>query len=123
MVLSGLKYTKEHEWLKIEGNKAFMGITDFAQHALGSLVYLELPEVDDTFSEGDTLGVVESVKAASDLFMPISGVILEVNEAVVDDPGLINSDAYGSWMISFEITDASQLDDLLDPAAYEALIG
>lgn len=123
MVLSGLKYTKEHEWLKIEGNKAFMGITDYAQHALGSLVYLELPEVDDTFSEGETLGVVESVKAASDLFMPISGVILEVNEAVVDDPGLINSDAYGSWMVSFTITDASQLDDLLDPAAYEALIG
>jgi glycine cleavage system H protein len=123
MVLSGLKYTKEHEWLKIEGNKAFMGITDYAQHALGSLVYLELPEVDDTFGEGETLGVVESVKAASDLFMPISGVILEVNEAVVDDPGLINSDAYGSWMVSFEITDASQLDDLLDPAAYEALIG
>lgn len=123
MVLSGLLYTKEHEWLKIEGNKAFMGITDYAQHALGSLVYLELPEVEDTFGEGDTLGVVESVKAASDLYMPISGVILEVNEAVVDDPGLINSDAYGSWMVSFEITDASQLDNLLDPAAYEALIG
>lgn len=123
MVVAGLKYTKDHEWLKIEGDKAYMGITDYAQHALGSLVYVELPEVEETFSEGDTLGVVESVKAASDIYMPISGEILEVNEAVVDDPGLINTDAFGSWMVAIKITDPSELDNLLDAAAYEALIG
>lgn len=123
MVVAGLKYTKDHEWLKIEGDKAYMGITDYAQHALGSLVYVELPEVEETFGEGDTLGVVESVKAASDIYMPISGEILEVNEAVVDDPGLINTDAFGSWMVAIKITDPSELDNLLDAAAYEALIG
>ncbi len=123
MVVAGLKYTKDHEWLKIEGNKAYMGITDYAQHALGSLVYVELPEVEETFSEGDTLGVVESVKAASDIYMPISGEILEINEAVVDDPGLINTDAFGNWMVAIKITNPSELDDLLDAAAYEALIG
>jgi glycine cleavage system H protein len=123
MVVAGLKYTKDHEWIKIEGDKAYMGITDYAQHALGSLVYLELPEVGDTLSEGDTLGVVESVKAASDIFMPISGEILEINETLVDDPGLINTDAFGSWLIAIKIEDASQLDSLLDATAYEALIG
>ena len=123
MVVSGLKYTKDHEWLKIEGDKAYMGITDYAQHALGSLVYVELPEVEETFGEGDTLGVVESVKAASDIYMPISGEILEINEAVVDDPGLINADAFGNWMVVIKITDPSELDSLLDAAAYEALIG
>lgn len=123
MVLDGLMYTKDHEWLKIEGNKAYMGITDYAQHALGSLVYVELPEVEDSFSEGDTLGVVESVKAASDIYMPISGVILEVNEAVVDDPGLINANAYDAWMVAFEISDPAELETLLDAAAYTAQIG
>lgn len=123
MVVSGLKYTKDHEWLKIEGDKAYMGITDYAQHALGSLVYVELPEVEETFGEGDTLGVVESVKAASDIYMPISGEILEINEAVVDDPGLINADAFENWMVVIKITDPSELDNLLDAAAYEALIG
>lgn len=123
MVLEGLLYTKDHEWLKVEGNKAQMGITDYAQHALGSLVYVELPEADDNFSAGDALGVVESVKAASDIYMPVSGTILESNEAVVDDPGLINSDPYGSWMVSIELSDLSELDELLDAEAYKALLG
>lgn len=123
MVLEGLMYTKDHEWLKIDGNKAQMGITDYAQHALGSLVYVELPEVDDNFGAGDALGVVESVKAASDIYMPVSGTILEVNEAVVDDPGLINSDPYASWMVSFEISDLADLDELLDAEGYKALLG
>lgn len=92
MVVAGLKYSKDHEWVRVEGNKAYIGITDYAQHALGSLVYVELPETDDTFSAEDNLGVVESVKAASDIIVPISGTVVEVNEAVVDDPGLINSD-------------------------------
>lgn len=123
MVVAGLKYSKDHEWVRVEGNKAYMGITDYAQHALGSLVYVELPEVDDTFSAEDNLGVVESVKAASDIIVPISGTVVEVNEAVVDDPGLINSDAFGSWMVAIEMSNPSELDELLDAAAYEALIG
>lgn len=123
MVVAGLKYSKDHEWVRVEGNKAYIGITDYAQHALGSLVYVELPEVDDTFSAEDTLGVVESVKAASDIIVPISGTIVEINEAVVDDPGLINSDAFGSWMVAMEMSNPSELDELLDAAAYEALVG
>ncbi len=123
MVVAGLKYSKDHEWVRVEGNKAYIGITDYAQHALGSLVYVELPEVDDTFSAEDNLGVVESVKAASDIIVPISGTVVEVNEAVVDDPGLINSDAFGSWMVAIEMSNPSELDELLDAAAYEALIG
>lgn len=123
MVVAGLKYSKDHEWVRVEGNKAYVGITDYAQHALGSLVYVELPEVDDTFSAEDNLGVVESVKAASDIIVPISGTIVEVNEAVVDDPGLINTDAFGSWMVAIEMSNPSELDELLDAAAYEALIG
>lgn len=123
MVVAGLKYSKDHEWVRVEGNKAYVGITDYAQHALGSLVYVELPEVDDTFSAEDNLGVVESVKAASDIIVPISGTVVEVNDAVVDDPGLINSDAFGSWMVAIEMSNPSELDDLLDAAAYEALIG
>lgn len=123
MVVAGLKYSKDHEWVRVEGSKAYIGITDYAQHALGSLVYVELPEVDDTFSAEDNLGVVESVKAASDIIVPISGTIVEVNDAVVDDPGLINSDAFGSWMVAIEMSNPSEIDDLLDAAAYEALIG
>lgn len=123
MVVAGLKYSKDHEWVRVEGNKAYIGITDYAQHALGSLVYVELPEVDDTFSAEDNLGVVESVKAASDIIIPISGTVVEVNDAVVDDPGLINSDAFGSWMVAIEMSNPSEIDDLLDAAAYEALIG
>lgn len=123
MVVAGLKYSKDHEWVRVEGNKAYIGITDYAQHALGSLVYVELPETDDTFSAEDNLGVVESVKAASDIIVPISGTVVEVNEAVVDDPGLINSDAFGSWMVAIEMSNPSELDELLDAAAYEALIG
>lgn len=123
MVVAGLKYSKDHEWIRVEGSKAYIGITDYAQHALGSLVYVELPEIDDTFSAEDNLGVVESVKAASDIIVPISGTVVEVNDAVVDDPGLINSDAFGSWMVSIEMSNPSELDDLLDAAAYEALIG
>lgn len=123
MVVAGLKYSKDHEWVRVEGNRAYIGITDYAQHALGSLVYVELPEVDDTFSAEDTLGVVESVKAASDIIVPISGTIVEINEAVVDDPGLINSDAFGSWMVAMEMSNPSELDELLDAAAYEALVG
>lgn len=123
MVKQGLLYTKDHEWIKVEGNKATIGITDYAQNALGSIVYVELPEVDDSFAEGDAFGVIESVKAASDAYMPIDGTILEINEAIVDDPALLNADAFENWMIVVEIKDESQIASLLDADAYQALIG
>lgn len=123
MVKQGLLYSKDHEWIKVEGNKATIGITDYAQHALGSIVYVELPEVDSTISEGDAFGVIESVKAASDALMPVDGTVLEINEAIVDDPALLNQDAFENWMIVVEISDESQLASLLDADAYQALIG
>jgi glycine cleavage system H protein len=118
-VLKSLLYTKEHEGVKVSGGKAYIGITDFAQHSLGDIVFVELPEVDSELSEGDTFGVVESVKAASDVFMPIDGKILEANEAIVDDPALINEDAYENWMMLVEISDKAQLDNLMTAEEYE----
>lgn len=118
-VLNGLYYTKEHEWLKIEGEKAYLGITDFAQHSLGDIVYIELPEVDTEFNAGDSFGTIESVKAASDSYIPVDGKILEINEAIEDDPALVNTDAFENWMICFEITDSSQLNALMNAQEYE----
>lgn len=118
-VLEQLYYTKEHEWIKVEGDKAYVGITDFAQHALGSIVYVELPEVDSELSAGDSFAVVESVKAASDVYIPIDGKVIEVNEEIVDDPALVNADPYESWMACIEITDVSQLYGLLNASEYE----
>lgn len=118
-VLKELLYTKEHEWVRVEGEKAYIGITDFAQHALGSIVYVELPEVDSEVNEGDTFGTIESVKAASDVFMPIDGKILEVNEAIVDNPELVNEDAFENWMVCAEILNNGQLQGLLDADSYE----
>lgn len=118
-VLKNLLYTKDHEWVKVTGDKAYIGISDFAQHALGDIVFVELPEVDAEISENDALGVVESVKAASDILMPIDGKVLEVNEAIVDDPALVNEDAYENWMILVEITNKGQLDGLLTAEEYE----
>jgi glycine cleavage system H protein len=118
-VLKNLFYTKEHEWVKVSGGKAYIGITDFAQHSLGDIVFVELPEVDSELAEGDTLGVVESVKAASDIYMPIDGKVLEANETIVDDPALINEDAYENWMVQIEVSDKSQLDNLMTAEEYE----
>lgn len=118
-VLKNLLYTKEHEWVKVSGGKAYIGITDFAQHALGDIVFVELPEVDSELSEGDTLGVVESVKAASDIYMPIDGTVIEANEAIVDDPALINENAFENWLILVEVTNSEQLDELMSAAEYE----
>ncbi|MBL4937566.1 glycine cleavage system protein GcvH [Clostridium sp. YIM B02515] len=120
-ILKNLLYTKEHEWIKVEGNKAYIGITDFAQHALGSIVYVELPEVDSELSAGETLGAIESVKAASDIFIPLDGKIVEINETIVDEPALVNEDAFENWMVAIEMTDKSQLESLLSPEAYEEL--
>ncbi|MDF2882718.1 MAG: glycine cleavage system protein [Clostridiaceae bacterium] len=118
-VLKGLYYSKDHEWLKAEDNKVYIGITDFAQNSLGEIVYVDLPEADEEFSAGDTFGVVESVKAASDMLMPIDGKVIEVNEQLADSPELVNNDAFGSWMIAVELSDKSQLDELLSPENYE----
>jgi glycine cleavage system H protein len=120
-VVNDLFYSKDHEWLSIKGDKAYIGITDYAQHALGSIVFVELPEVDSDFSAGDSFGSVESVKAASDLLIPVDGKILEVNENLVDNPELVNEDPYENWMICIEILDKSQVNDLLNAENYELL--
>ncbi|MDI3310437.1 MAG: glycine cleavage system protein GcvH [Thermoanaerobacterium sp.] len=117
-VLESLYYSKNHEWVKVEGDKAYVGITDFAQHSLGDIVYAELPEIDTVLNAGDTLGTVESVKAASDVYCPISGKVVEVNQSVADDPSLLNSDPYENWMICVEMTDKSELDQLMSPEEY-----
>lgn len=115
-----LKYTKDHEWLKLlDNDEALIGITDYAQNSLGDITYVEVPEVGDTFSEGDTFGVVESVKAASDLFMPLDAEVLESNEALQDSPEMVNSSAFeDGWILKVKITDPSQVEALLDSAAY-----
>ncbi|WKV09618.1 glycine cleavage system protein GcvH [Thermoanaerobacterium sp. CMT5567-10] len=117
-ILEGLYYSKNHEWVKVEGDKAYVGITDFAQHSLGDIVYAELPEIDTVLNAGDTLGTVESVKAASDVYCPISGKVIEVNQSIADDPSLLNSDPYENWMICVEISDPSELDELMSPEEY-----
>jgi glycine cleavage system H protein len=118
-VPTDLKYTKEHEWVKREGDLAVVGITDHAQDALGDVVYVELPEVGDTITLDETFGVVESVKAASDLFAPLSGEVVELNAALEEAPELVNNDPYGeAWMLKILLSDESEWDKLLDAAAY-----
>ncbi|WP_434639628.1 glycine cleavage system protein GcvH [Thermoanaerobacterium thermosaccharolyticum] len=117
-IQEGLYYSKNHEWVKVEGEKAYVGITDFAQHSLGDIVYAELPDVDTFLNAGDTLGTVESVKAASDVYCPISGKVIEVNQSIADDPSLLNSDPYENWMICVEMNDLSELDELMSPEEY-----
>jgi glycine cleavage system H protein len=122
-VPDGLKYTKEDEWIRIEGDEVVIGITDYAQDSLSDIVYLELPEVGDTFAAGDTFGIVESVKAAADLYMPLSGEITAINEDLVDEPEIINQDPYGAgWLIRLRMSDSSEAASLLDPEAYKASI-
>ena len=116
-----VKYTEDHEWLKIEGDTATVGITVHAQDALGDVVFVELPEVGATFAQKDTAGVVESVKAAADVYMPVSGEVVAVNEALRDDPSLANTDPLGAgWFFKVKLSDASQLDTLMDETSYTA---
>ncbi len=116
-----LKYSKDHEWIRVEGNKGVIGITHYAQHQLGDIVFVELPEVGDEFAVNDSFGVVESVKSVSDLYIPVSGVVTKINEDLIDSPELINEDPYGNgWIVEVELTDSSELDQLLDAGAYEA---
>ena len=120
-VLEGLYYTESHEYVKVEGNIGYVGITDYAQHALGNVVYVDMPDVDDEVSAGEEFGAVESVKAASDLISPVSGVVVEVNEALEDEPELLNKDAFANWIFKVEWTDKDELDNVMDAAAYEEL--
>ena len=113
-----LKYTKDHEWLKMEGDIAVVGITDFAQDALGDVVFINLPEVGDTVTAGESFGDVESVKAVSDVNSPVTGVVLEINEELIDSPELLNEDPYGAWII--KVKNVTGEEDLLTAAAYEA---
>ena len=122
-IIEGYYYSESHEYVKVEGNVGYVGITDHAQHELGNVVYVDMPEVDDEVTAGEEFGAVESVKAASDLFPPVSGTVLEVNEALEDEPGLVNQDPYANWIMKVELSDSSELDNLMDAAAYKALIG
>ena len=121
-IIDGLYYSESHEYVKVEGDFGFIGITDFAQHELGNVVYVDMPEVDDEVTAGEEFGAVESVKAASDLMSPVSGTVVEVNEALEDEPGLINKDAFENWIIKVELSDKSELENLMDAAAYKAFI-
>lgn len=120
-VLEGLLYSESHEWVKVEGNVAVVGISDYAQHSMGNIVYVDVPEVEDEVVKGEEFGAVESVKAASDLYSPISGTVVEVNEELSDDSTLLNKDPYGSWIIKVEMSSPEELEDLLSPEAYEAI--
>lgn len=113
-------YSPSHEYARVDGNIAYIGITDYAQHALGNIVYVDMPEVDDDVTAGEYFGAVESVKAASDLISPVSGAVVEINEHLIDNPRLINQDAVANWIIKVELTDPSELDSLMDEEAYKA---
>ncbi len=119
-VIEGLYYSESHEYVRVEGDFGFIGITDYAQNALGNVVYVDMPEVDDEVEAGEEFGAVESVKAASDLYSPVSGTVVEINEALDDEPELINQDAFENWIIKVELSDKSELDGLMDAKAYEA---
>lgn len=120
-VIEGLFYSESHEYVKVEGDFAYVGITDYAQHALGNVVYVDMPEVDDEVEADEDFGAVESVKAASDLISPVSGTVVEVNEALEDKPELINEDAFENWIMKVQLSDKSELDALMDATAYEEL--
>ena len=118
-VIEGLYYSESHEYVKVEGEFAYVGITDYAQNALGNVVYVDLPEVDDEVEADEDFGAVESVKAASDLISPVSGTVVEVNEALEDKPELLNEDPFENWIIKVQLSDTAELDNLMDAQGYE----
>lgn len=118
-VIEGLYYSESHEFVKVVGSIGYIGITDYAQHALGNIVYVDMPDVDDDIEVDEDFGAIESVKAASDLESPVSGKVIEVNEALEDEPDLLNKDAYENWIIKVELTDTAELKNLMDAKAYE----
>ena len=122
-IIEGLYYSESHEYVRVEGEFGYIGITDYAQHELGNVVYVDMPEVDDEVAAGEEFGAVESVKAASDLLSPVSGTVVEVNEALEDEPGLINKDAFENWIIKVQLSDMGELDGLMNAEAYKAMIG
>ena len=119
-VIEGLYYSESHEYVRVEGEFGYIGITDYAQHALGNVVYVDMPEVDDEVEAGEEFGAVESVKAASDLISPVSGPVVEVNDQLADNPELLNDDAFANWIIKVEMSDKSELDNLMNAEDYEA---
>ena len=121
-VIDGLYYSETHEWVRVEDGVGTVGITDYAQHELGNVVYVDMPEVDDEFGAGEVFGAVESVKAASDLNLPVSGTIVEVNEALIDEPGLINKDPYENWIVKVQLSDEGELDNLMTSETYRSTI-
>jgi glycine cleavage system H protein len=121
MYPSDLKYTKDHEWVRVSGDQARVGITDYAQKQLGDIVYLELPEVGRTFNKGEVFGTIESVKAVSELYAPVGGEVTEVNASLTQKPEAVNSDPHGSWMIVLKVADAADAGELLDANAYTDL--
>ena len=119
-----LKYTKDHEWIRVDGEHAYIGITDFAQGELGDIVYVEIETLEESVDMGNVFGTIEAVKTVSDLFMPVNGVILEVNEKLESEPELVNNDPYGEgWMVKIKLNDPAQVNDLLGLAAYEKITG
>ena len=119
-VLEGLYYSESHEYIRVEGNYGYIGISDYAQNALGNVVYVDMPDVDDEVTAGEEFGAVESVKAASDLISPVSGTVVEVNDALDDQPELINQDAFENWIIKVELSDKTEIDSLMDAKVYAA---
>ncbi len=121
---NNLKYTKDHEWISIDGDYAFVGITNFAQKELGDIVFVEIESLDQEIKSGEVFGSVEAVKTVSDLFMPMTGEIIEINQKIIDNPELVNSDPYGEgWMIKIKILDSNEVEDLLDLKSYEEISG
>ena len=121
-VAKGLYYTKDHEWVKAEGEIALVGISDFAQHQLGDIVYVELPEVGDEFEKEEAFAAVESVKAASDVYLPVGGIVVEINEELMDDPALLNTDAFENWLVKIEVADKAELEELMNSEDYEKFL-
>lgn len=122
-IMNKIYYSETHEYVRVEGNTGYIGISDHAQKELGNIVYVDMPETGDEVEAGEDFGAVESVKAASDLIAPVSGAVLEINEHLIDNPRLLNEDAMGNWIIKVEMTDPSQLENLMDEEAYKAFIG
>jgi glycine cleavage system H protein len=120
-IIEGLYYSESHEWVKADGEYGYIGITDFAQHQLGNIVYVDMPEVDDEVTQGEEFGAVESVKAASDLISPVSGAVVEINEKLSDEPELLNQDAFANWIIKVKLSNPAELEELMDNKAYEAI--
>lgn len=120
-VIEGLYYSESHEYVRVEGEYGYVGITDYAQHQLGNVVYVDMPDVDDDVTAGEEFGAVESVKAASDLISPISGTVVEINEVLEDEPEQINKDAFANWIMKVKISDASELEGLMSASQYEEI--